>query len=87
MSDTPEKVEPRIVETVAISSNTGAASLTGAPKAPIAKFYERVISEAVAKAQEEGVTDPEEMRAVILQARDQAKAHVKKLLEENLPEG
>ena len=82
-----EKVEPRIVETVAVSANTGAASWLGGPKAPIAKFYERVISEAVAKAQEEGVTDPEEMRAIILKARDQAKAYVKKLLEENLPEG
>lgn len=82
-----EKVEPRIVETVAVSANTGGASLSGAPKAPIAKFYERVISEAVAKAQEEGITDPEEMRAIILKARDQAKACVKKLLEENLPEG
>lgn len=81
------EVEQKIVETVAVSSNTGGASLTGAPKAPIAKFYERVISVAVAKAQEEGVTDPEELRAVILAARDKAKAYVKKIMEENLPQG
>lgn len=82
-----EKVEPRIVETVAVSANTGAVSINGGPKQPIAKFYEMVISKAVAEAQEAGVTDPEELRAVILAARDKAKAYVKKIMEENLPQG
>ena len=83
----PDKVEPRIVETVAVSANTGNVSLSGGAKQPIAKFYERVMTEAIAQAQEAGITDPEELRAVILVARDRAKAFVKKIMEENLPQG
>jgi len=74
-----------IVETTAISCNTGGVA-TGGGKSDIAKFYEQYCTAALAAAQAKGVSEPEALREVILKARDEAKAIVAEKLKE-LSEG
>lgn len=61
--------EKKIVEAVAVASSM--TSING--KTSIAKNIERAMSEAVTKAAEKGITDPEEIRNLMLEAREQVK--------------
>lgn len=69
-----------IVEAVAISANTAGSGLTGAPKSPLAKIMELAMSDAVAKAYAEGVTEPEAVRERMMEAREAVKARAAELL-------
>jgi hypothetical protein len=64
------EAEPKIVEAVFTSANTGGM---GGTKSPLARLIEAAMSQAVTDAVEAGIFDPEEQRKLILEARDKAK--------------
>lgn len=76
-----EVVEPRIVEAVAVSGNSG-----GTVKSPLAKLIEHAMSEAVRVAYAEGVTDPlvirERMQDARVKMRDWYRERERQLIEE-----
>jgi hypothetical protein len=59
------KVEPRIVEAV------GSAGASGRPGVS-ARQLDEAMGQAAAQAQSEGITDPDEIRARMLKAKDEA---------------
>jgi hypothetical protein len=66
-----ESVEPKIVEGVMTSANTGGL---GGGKSPLAKTIEAAMAQAVQDAYTAGVTEPDEVRARMQAAREKAKA-------------
>jgi ketopantoate reductase len=69
-------VETKQVFAVAIAASVGSTSkLSGVPGA--ARFIEDAMTEAVRRAQSQGVTDPEKIREVIQAARAKAKEELK----------
>jgi len=76
--------EPKIVEAVFTSANTGSM---GGEKSPLAKMIEAAMSKAVEDAVEAGIFDPEEQRKLILEARAKAKRDYAAAVERALREG
>lgn len=60
----PVEVTPRIVEGVFASGNVG-----GMKKSPLARLIEAAMAEAIQKAYDEGISDPEVIRERMQEAR------------------
>lgn len=70
-----EKVEPRIVEAVAVAASRNNA---GAEQLGLAKEIEDAMSAAIAECYKNSIYDPEIVKAKMLEARQLAKArHLK----------
>lgn len=69
-----EKVEPRIVEAVAVSGGRSSMSTEGGGKSPLAKLTEMAMTKAVEEAYAEGKGgDPDYVREKIQEARQNIK--------------
>ena len=84
-----EKVEPRIVEAVAVSGNVGGHNVS-----PLAGLIQHAMSMAVAKCYAEGIHDPEQVKEAMQAARaaikhwyHQKMAEAAKELEERIAKG
>jgi hypothetical protein len=77
------KAEARIVEGVFASANAGRIGPNGG-KSPLAKIIEQGMSDAIAAAYAEGVTDPEEIRARMMSAREEVKTVYAAAVEETV---
>lgn len=70
--NTGEEVEVRTVEAAATIANTGGIGSEFPKEA--GRFIEESMAAAIRNALEDGISDPDELRARALKARDSAKA-------------
>lgn len=79
----PGEVEPKIVEAVAVSSSM--ARING--KTSLAQDIEKAMSRAVILAGQEGISNPDEIRSLMLEARERVKEEHKRTILTGNPSG